>query len=59
MTGSWSFQVPRTAIPTAVVGNPSLAMSGPVVAQRGDETRIHGKTYGEWSARWWQWQDTN
>lgn len=61
MTGSWSFQVLRTAISMALVGSLSLVTSCPVVAATGarmqDEARIHGKTYGEWSARWWQWQD--
>ena len=35
----------------------SLGMSGPTFAEIG--AKIHDRTYGEWSAAWWQWQEAN
>jgi len=51
-----SFRIPFLAILMVVAGALSLAMSGPVSA---DGAQIQGKTYGQWSAAWWQWQEAN
>jgi hypothetical protein len=49
--------VARTAVILAVAGAFGLGMSRPVSAEIG--ANIHDKTYGEWSAEWWQWQAAN
>jgi len=51
-----SFRIPRLAVLMAVAGALSFAMSGPVSA---DGAQIQGKTYGEWSAAWFQWQEVD
>jgi len=32
-----------------------LAAIAPTYADDNGQPKIHGKTYGEWSAKWWQW----
>src|SRR5213596_2810966 len=32
-----------------------LAAIAPAYADDNGQPKIHGKTYGEWSAEWWQW----
>lgn len=55
MAARWSSQVSRIATSILVAGGVGLATAGPVGADTGPE--IQGKTYGEWSAAWWQWAE--
>jgi len=49
--------IARVAVILAAAGGFGLGMSSPVSAEFG--AIIHDKTYGEWSADWWQWQEAN
>lgn len=37
----------------------SLAFAGLGIASAAPAVKVFGKTYGEWSAGWWQWQEAN
>ena len=52
-----SYRTLRLAVLMVVASAFSLAMSSPLSAATG--AKILGKTYGEWSADWWQWQEAN
>jgi hypothetical protein len=39
----------------AIVTCPSFVSSAPANTDVKGRPKIHGKTYGEWSAEWWQW----
>lgn len=45
------------AVILAVAGAFGLGMASPVSAEVG--AAIHDRTYGEWSAEWWQWQEAH
>jgi hypothetical protein len=42
-----------------VLGLVMLALLGTAHAGGPTEGKLSGKTYGEWSASWWQWQEAN
>lgn len=52
-----SFRFLRLAVLMVVAGAFSFAVPSPLSAAKG--AQINGKTYGEWSALWWQWQEAN
>jgi hypothetical protein len=50
-------RISHVAVFLVVAGAFGLGMTGPASAEVG--AKIHNKTYGEWSAAWWQWQEAN
>ncbi len=52
-----SYRILRLAVLMVVASAFSFAMSSPLSADTG--AKIHGKTYGQWSAAWFQWQEAN
>jgi len=49
--------VSRVAALLVTVGFVVLVTTAPAYAD--GRAEIHGKTYGEWSSAWWQWQELN
>lgn len=57
MKDMWRPRIPHVAVLVTVVGAFSLGMTSPAAADAG--AKIHDRTYGEWAAAWWQWQEAN